>query len=46
MATIAMAAEDTKPMKEEPQTFNGAWNHPNPVMKKMARGYLKRNSTS
>ena len=29
-ATIAMVAEDTMPMEEEPQTFSEAWDHPNP----------------
>ena len=27
LATIAMVTEDTKPTKDEPQTFNDVWNH-------------------
>ena len=42
LATIAMVTKDTKPMEDEPQTFNAAkkisWYQ---VTKKMARGYQK-----
>ena len=27
LATIVIVAEDTKPTKNEPQTFNKNWNH-------------------
>ena len=29
LATVAMVAEYTKPTKDEPHTFNKAWNYPN-----------------
>ena len=30
MAAIVMVAEDAKPTKVEPQTFNEVWNNPDP----------------
>ena len=34
LATIALVVEHTKLMEDDPQTFNKAWNHPDPKLRR------------